>query len=81
VEITELVISLTSVFTFSFLLGFENFLWGLALPMILGGVFLTPLAAFTAKRISKRWLGISIGALLIILNLRTLLRAYGIMIL
>ena len=73
-EITEPIISLTSVVAFGILLGFENFLWSLALPMVIGGIFLTPIAAFTAKKIPKRWLGILIGAWLIILNTRTLIR-------
>ena len=74
VEITEPIISLTSVIAFGILLGFENFLWGLALPMIIGGILLTPVAAYVTKRIPKRWLGILIGAWLVILNTRTLLR-------
>ena len=74
VEITEPIISLTSVVAFGILLGFENFLWSLALPMIIGGILLTPIAAFTAKKIPKRWLGILIGAWLVILNARTLIR-------
>jgi uncharacterized membrane protein YfcA len=81
VEITEPIISLTSVLAFGFLLGFENFLWALALPMIIGGVLLTPVAALVAKKIPRRLLGILIGVWLIILNARTLLRAYGINIL
>ena len=81
VEITEPIISLTSVITFGILLGFESFLWELALPMIIGGFILTPIAALTAKKIPKRSLGILIGVWLIILNTRTLLREYGITIL
>ncbi len=75
VEITEPIVSLTSVITFGILLGFENFLWGLALPMIIGGFILTPIAAFMAKKIPKRWLGILIGVWLIILNARTLIQS------
>lgn len=40
-KITEPIISLTSVVAFGILLGFENFLWSLALPMVIGGIFLT----------------------------------------
>jgi len=74
VEITEPIISLTSVIAFGMLLGFENFLWSLAFPMIIGGIILTPVAALIAKRISKRWLGILIGVWLVILNARTLIQ-------
>jgi len=77
VEITEPFISLTSVLAFGFLLGFENFLWSLALPMIIGGVILTPVAALLTKKVPKRWLGILIGVWLILLNARTLLKVYG----
>ena len=75
VEITEPLISLTSVIAFGVLIGFENFLWALALPMILGGFILTPIAALTAKKIPKRWFGILIGVWLITLNTRTLIRS------
>ncbi|MBS7633553.1 sulfite exporter TauE/SafE family protein [Candidatus Bathyarchaeota archaeon] len=75
VEITEPIISLTSVIAFGFLLGFESFLWATALPMILGGIILTSVAAILSKKIPKRWLGILIGVWLIILNARTLIRS------
>jgi len=61
VEIIEPFISLTSVLAFGFLLWFKNFLWSLALLMIIGGVILIPIAALLAKKIPKRWLGILIG--------------------
>jgi len=69
VEFTEPLISLAGVLTFGFLIGFETFLWSIVLPMILGGIVLTPFAAWLVKKISRKNLGITIGVWLILLNL------------
>lgn len=73
IEFTEPIISLTAVLSFGFTLGFENFMWGLALPMILGGLILTPVAAWLTARMPRRTLGVAIGAWLVALNLWGLL--------
>jgi len=69
IEFTEPIISLTAVITFGFLLGFENFMWGLALPMIIGGMILTPVASYLTRRLPRKILGLAIGVWLIALNL------------
>jgi len=38
------------VFTFGGTLGFENFLWNITIPLIIGGVIAAPLAAYTCKK-------------------------------
>jgi uncharacterized membrane protein YfcA len=73
VEFTEPIISLSVVITFGLLVGFETFLWNLVLPVVLGGVILTPLAAYCCSKIPKRALGILVGAWIVFLNIRTLL--------
>jgi len=73
VEFTEPIISLAVVITFGLLVGFETFLWNLVLPVVLGGLILTPLAAYFCSRIPKRLLGILVGAWIVFLNIRTLL--------
>ena len=81
VNFAEFFATIAIVITFGFTLGFENFLWFITIPLIIGGVIAAPLAAFTCHRIPSRWLGVSVGLFLVILNIRTLLKAIGIPIL
>ena len=69
VEFTEPLISATGVLTFGFLIGFETFLWSIVLPMIIGGIILTPFAAWMVKKASGRALGTTIGLWLTALNI------------
>ena len=73
IEFTEPLISLTAVLTFGFVLGFENFMWNLAIPMIIGGVILTPIASRLTSVLPRKTLGLVIGVWLIVLNLWGLL--------
>lgn len=68
VEFTEPLISLAGVLTFGFLIGFETFLWSLVLPMVIGGMILTPFAAWLVKKTPRRALGMAIGLWLVALN-------------
>jgi uncharacterized membrane protein YfcA len=68
VEFTEPFVSLAGVLTFGALIGFETFLWNIVLPMIIGGVILTPFASWLTKKTPKRALGIAIGVWLAVLN-------------
>ena len=81
VNLAEFFATVAIVITFGLTLGFENFLWLITIPLIIGGVIAAPLAAFTCHRIPARWLGLSVGIFLIILNIRTLLKAFGVPIL
>ena len=77
VNFAEFFATVAMVITFGLTLGFENFLWLITIPLIIGGVIAAPLAAFTCHRVPSRWLGVSIGVFLVILNVRTLLKALG----
>jgi hypothetical protein len=77
VEITEPIISFTAVIVLGLLCGFENFLWTIVLPIMIGGFILTPVSAYITKKIPKKLFGILVGSWLIILNLRTILQALG----
>ncbi len=74
IEFTEPVISLTAVLTFGLLLGFENFMWDMTLPMIAGGVILSPVASYLTSKMPKKLLGILIGLWLVALNVWGLLQ-------
>lgn len=73
VEATEPIISFTAVIVFGLVLGFESFSWWLIIPLILGGFILTPIGAYLSRHIPKRLLGVLIGLVLVVLNLRTIL--------
>lgn len=78
VEFTEPIISITAVITFGLILGFETFLWPIVMPMIIGGIVLTPVAAYFCKKMPSKALGIMIGLWVTLLNARTLLSWLGI---
>lgn len=72
IEFTEPIISLVAVLTFGLLLGFESFMWEMTIPMIAGGMILTPFASYLTVKMPKRLLGILIGLWLVVLNLWSL---------
>jgi uncharacterized membrane protein YfcA len=74
IEFTEPFVSLAAVITFGFTIGFEEFMWNLTMPMILGGLILSPVSGYLVTKIPRKWLGILIGVWLIALNLYGLLR-------
>ena len=73
IEFTEPFVSLAAVITFGMTLGFDQFLWNITLPMILGGLVLTPVAGWVTSKLPHRWLGIIIGVWLMAINLYGLL--------
>ncbi|MDI6708502.1 MAG: sulfite exporter TauE/SafE family protein [Candidatus Thermoplasmatota archaeon] len=73
VNLAEFFITIAITLTFIFIIGFENFLWAITIPLIIGGVIAAPIAAYTCKKIPPRLLGILVGAILIALNARTLI--------
>jgi len=73
IEFTEPIISLVAVLTFGFTLGYEKFMWNMTVPMIIGGIILTPIAGVLTSKIPRRLLGILIGLWLVALNLWGLL--------
>ncbi|MDI6855885.1 MAG: sulfite exporter TauE/SafE family protein [Candidatus Thermoplasmatota archaeon] len=73
VNLAEFFVTIAITLTFGLVIGFENFLWAITIPLIIGGVIAAPIAAYTCKRVSPRILGILVGAILIALNARTLI--------
>lgn len=72
VNIAEFFTTITTVFTFGSIIGFENFLWHVTIPLIVGGVIAAPVAAYTCQKVPPRILGTLVGAILITLNTRTI---------
>ncbi|UCH70292.1 MAG: sulfite exporter TauE/SafE family protein [Candidatus Bathyarchaeota archaeon] len=75
VEFTEPIISFATFITFGLIIGFESFLWNIVLPILIGGIILTPIAAYVCSKTPRRLLGILVGLWVVALNIRTLLMA------
>ncbi len=73
VEFTEPIVSFATVITFGLIIGFESFLWNIVFPILLGGIILTPIAAYVCSKTPRRLLGILVGLWVAVLNLRTLI--------
>jgi uncharacterized membrane protein YfcA len=77
VEATEPFISFTATIVFGLLLGFEAFLWNIVIPILIGGLILTPIAAWVTNRVPKKALGIFIGIWITFLSIRMILKHLG----
>lgn len=75
VNLVEFVVTVAECLTFIFILGPEKFRWDIVATLLIGGVAAAPLAAISCKKIMPKTLGIMIGGLLVLLNLRTLILA------
>jgi len=73
VEFTEPIISFATFITFGIIIGFESFLWNIVLPILLGGIILTPIAAYVCSKTPRRLLGVLVGLWVAVLNIRTLI--------
>jgi len=73
VEFTEPIVSFATVITFGLIIGFESFLWNIVLPILIGGIILSPIAAYTCSKTPRRLMGILVGLWVAVLNIRTLI--------
>lgn len=73
VNLVEFFVTLAEVLTFLVTLGPKSFRWDIVFALLIGGVIAAPMAAFLCHRVPERLLGLLIGAVLVALNLRTLL--------
>lgn len=74
VNLAEFFVTVAITSTFIVLIGAENFRWDCVLALLTGGIIAAPLAAFGCKKLPQRFLGISVGLLVIVLSLRMILR-------
>jgi len=75
VNLAEFFVILAASITFFFAIGPENFDWVIVICLMVGGVIAAPMAAYICRKLPHKWLGILIGGLLILTNLRTLILA------
>lgn len=71
VNLAEFFVTLTVTMTFLFTIGLE--LWPIITGLVVGGVVAAPFAALTTKYLPDKPLMIIVGAVVILLSLRTLL--------
>ncbi|MGQ0456613.1 MAG: sulfite exporter TauE/SafE family protein [Hyphomicrobium sp.] len=73
VSLSEFFVTLTISATFMLTIGLE--LWPIIAGLVAGGVVAAPLAAWTTKHLPARALMIIVGCVIVILSIRTLLKA------
>lgn len=74
----EFAVSLAASVGFLLALGLSAIDLRILLPLLIGGVIAAPIAARITKRLPMRIMGVSVGALVILTNSYTLLRAFAV---
>ena len=72
-NLVEFFVTLAETITFALTIGLEAFRWDIVVALLIGGVIAAPIAAWVCKKLPYRVMGILIGVLLILLNVRTLI--------
>jgi len=72
VNLVEFFVTLAETVTFALTIGLEAFRWDIVAALLVGGVVAAPVAAWVCKKLPHRVMGVLIGVLLILLNVRTL---------
>lgn len=78
VDFTEFPVAVTAVLGFWFARGLSEVHWIWVIVILAGGVIAAPLAAWLIRSLPTRLLGIGVGAMIVLTNLRTLLRTWGV---
>jgi uncharacterized membrane protein YfcA len=76
VNLVEFFVTLAETITFALTIGLEAFRWDIVAALLVGGVIAAPIAAWVCKKLPHRTMGILIGVLLILLNVRTLVLTF-----
>ncbi|WP_342373125.1 sulfite exporter TauE/SafE family protein [Propioniciclava soli] len=77
VSTSEFLVSASASVAFLVHLGLLGIDWGLVIALLIGGVVAAPIAAWLVSKVPPRIMGIAVGGLIIMTNLRTLLQAGG----
>src|SRR5690606_34018793 len=75
VDASEFLVTVAASVGFFVALGSEGFDAGIVLALLAGGAIAAPTAAWLVRKIPERFLGASVGGLLVLTNARSLLRA------
>lgn len=77
VNLVEFFVTLAETITFALTIGLEAFRWDIVVALLVGGVIAAPIAAWVCRKLPHRVMGVLIGLLLILLNVRTLVLAFA----
>lgn len=77
VNFTKLFITLAETITFMVLLGLEQFRWMTILGLAIGGIICAPISALACQKLPHRILGTLVGATVIVLSTRMILKFFG----
>ncbi|HQY99886.1 MAG TPA: sulfite exporter TauE/SafE family protein [Propionicimonas sp.] len=78
VDTSEFLVSTAASIGFIVALGTAGIDWWIVLSLLAGGVVAAPLAAWLVSKVPAQVLGVAVGGLIVITNLRTLFSAGGI---
>lgn len=75
IDTSEFLIALAASLGFLFSLGSQGIDWAWAGAILLGGLIAAPIAAYLVRHVPPRLLGSLVGGLIVLTNVRTLLRS------
>ncbi|GGB59893.1 sulfite exporter TauE/SafE family protein [Fictibacillus barbaricus] len=76
VNFSEFAVSLSASIGFFIFIGWETLYWQVVIAMMIGGVIAAPFAAWLVKHLKPALLGVLAGGLIILTNLRTILKEF-----
>ncbi|MGG3007041.1 sulfite exporter TauE/SafE family protein [Geobacillus stearothermophilus] len=76
VDTSEFAVALSATLGFVISLGWEQVNWYWVLTLMAGGVIAAPIAAWLVRKLPSHLLGVLVGGLIILTNVRTLLHAW-----
>lgn len=76
VDTSEFAVALSATLGFVISLGWEQVNWYWVLTLMTGGIVAAPIAAWLVRKLPSHLLGVLVGGLIILTNVRTLLHAW-----
>lgn len=76
VDTSEFAVALSATIGFVISLGWEQFNWFWVGTLMLGGIIAAPIAAWLVRKMPSHLLGVLVGGVIILTNVRTLLHAW-----
>jgi uncharacterized membrane protein YfcA len=77
VNFSEFAVSLSASIGFLLFIGWGTLYWQVVLAMMLGGIIAAPFAAWLVRHLKTAVLGVLAGGIIILTNLRTILKEFG----
>jgi high-affinity Fe2+/Pb2+ permease len=76
VDTSEFLVAVAASIGFFIGIGSEDIPWKAVAALLIGGLIAAPIAAYLVRHVPTRLLGASVGGLIVVTNLRTLLNAF-----